>query len=1065
LQHPLIVVCSVIGFRATMSVWDVPHHRDDALLYLLTRFSPRCTSTRVIKALANFEVGDACGKPTPLQAGTATTQLTHSYRGYHKFFKQTGERASKLMTTTLDYYEHTKHEIRFGLRAVYDIAYEAYYRGIRYENEIDMSAVKTFTSRLVRNALTAGHWSPNGIAATIKNTESVFDKKSHMLHLLQSAATFDHLLSFANLAEYQDASSKAARDALPMPSTADAKFANKLNFGKPWTARIVNGVIFLEKNSAKNPTVYVLIPKDIHRLTDLLNAMAQTHLYASIETMGECLLDPAGHMVRMLTKILDAMINAPNPNKVARYFDVLLHSMLASWATDKTTVCVKAMRAKYVKENLHEVRDINADLAWLSCMPKRLALEVSKVYKMLPCPDFDSYAGFAVQCAKQTNKNPWFENPGAGISEADFETWRRYQALLAHGSVPKQVRLSRPLYDNVGAATEFGQETVDRVEQHLVAEAYPSINANQMTWMKMDGLYSMVKFDAVVPECLKDKSLCPSNISPDTMDDIRREVQRWETNYLLTHLKQPRPLTSEQAMTVIHEVVRKYFHMVFFKAETKKDDPRNCYSGQDVARKALSQLEASVFEILKNRRGNANGVADYEVYNSVAYALQGSKDNVLSISFDIAGFSPNLNTAATLSSLRKWSELFADERVSSLHRIFTNGVAVWNHGPIMQTHALQGTDLEGYLGRINTDFHIDVMSYALKILSSRMKSHHSSTIKRWAEFAPHLFVMIDDGLLILQFSAVLGPVSNMPSEVVDYILKVIEEVYAACSMKLSWDKTLVSARVMTFLNEVWVDGNHIANGLRAFLRIRPDRDQIPLDFEGSANRFVAMAQGAIKSGASLVSCLVACAYQLALQLTRVKSMPKEWPKVLADVFMLPTPMGGCAFPSATQLGAAVAGDTDAMACGNIIRIAATIPDFAPLLVKTLDLKAAPNPAITTLRNPSSYNLEAPRLRSTVLPNAITKAMSQFTRNFAIRQLLNLDLNPLAESALQQLGSYATPEAVTRLYKGTPIATVDRLLDKFKRASSVLTIVPRRFMRLARRDIARKVRLVAAFYAQ
>lgn len=1045
-----------------MSVWDIPHHLDDALLHALDRVAKDPLPSHLLRSLADFTVTHVDGFETRLRDGLAYDSLPTRMNQLRSLYEAAGSRHQRAWDYTIAHYEAEAPVIKHGLRAVYDICVAAYRKEFDEPSEIDFKEVSKFMGMVCRNAYTAGHSAQHTSNQVSKLAHSLLRKHDLAAYLFQAARVLDHTLSFSNAPGYVDICELAARRKQPAPYTHLADEARGLHLGARHLVRIVNGTILIEvyedKLTFKQKAWHLLYltPKDIKRTCETLNGIAQTLIYPRLVTMYEPEYDRGKVIQRVLDHIIASMADCPDAGQVARFYDVGLHTLVATWGKDMDQRPLLKMKAKFQEENLSVVGDMNEYLRILRTSDKQTALDAARVYKLLPCPDFDPYVDFATQAGKQANKNKWFHNCAEDVSEEEFENWRNLQAC----------RLAVSSRDAVGAVSIDIDAAIEAVGSKMVMDTADAILAHDdrslplamAPYMDFTGLLPMVELDAIVPDTLKDKSLCPANVQGMAGDEIDASGDRWSSNYLLEHIRTSRPATADECLTRVARTTVPYYHKVFFKPETKKAHARNCYSAQSVCRKALSKVELSVAEYLRLRRGNANGIPDYEVTNDVLEAIQGRDGRYLAISFDISGWSPNMALQATRSSLRKWARLFGDDRVADAHKVLTNGIAVWNHGFIKQSYALNGTDLEGYFGRLNTDYHIDVMTYALHVLSRRMRASEDPVINEWSSFSANLQVMIDDGLLILTWDPPVPLVEAMPARVFDMISNTIEEVYGYCSLKLSWDKTIISGVCMTFLNEVYFNGEHIGNGLRSYIRIRPDRDAIPGDYHERVHRYTAMAQGALKAGAPMIAVVIAMSLQLGMEFDKTKKLPKGWGSPLGSMLFLPTAYSGANMPSITLLGASAGGDSFAVSIGNCQRIAAADAYFKGRLVRQLRHSPVPATPLQTLRDATSVHTTAPRITSSALRQAIATQLPRITKNVEIRALLRLDLHLEAVTILGTLGAMATPEAAHRAYSGSRVHLVDRLLDKFKKANSLAGVLPKKKLRQIEQAAVRSLAL-------
>lgn len=982
-------------------------------------------------------------------------------------YEHTGRRSEKLWHRTIMHYEDAGFTVHWGLRAVYDLCALAYHECYTKPCEIDFREIQHFAARLAYNMYTAGHSSPHIRGAVGKYARDILRRTKKAEYLFQVAAAFDHMLGFSNAPDYAAKCRQARAQHQPAPYTHASEDDRAINLGPYCQVRIVAGTVLCELPASAIPgfcstkVLCYLTMKDVRRVCDTLNGMAQTLLYPRLVALANPGYGKSRCIERALEHIVQSMISAPDPNNVARFYDVALHTLIARWGGDLDTRPLQKMHEKFRDENLKVVGSLDQYLRIFSAASHQEALDGARVYKLLPCPDFNPFSDFAVQAGKQAKKNGWFHNCAPDITLEEFSQWRRLQAIRM--AVSSSDAIGSVVADSDGLVEALGPDEAVGVTDAILARDVQSIPLAAAPHLDPAGLLPMVGLDAIVPETLKDKSLCPAKVSGRPGEPIDASGDTWETNYLLEHMRTPQPMDPDRCLTVVAETSRTHYHKVFFKPETKKANARNCYSAQSLCRKALSKVELSVAHYLRNRKGNANGKPDYAITNSILESIQGYEGRYLAVSFDISGFSPNMACEATRMSLAKWSHLFGDPRVAECHRVLSNGVAVWNHGFIKQSYALNGTDLEGYFGRLNTDFHIDVMTYALHVLQRRMGNSQDQQLRLWSDFSAHLQVMIDDGLLIMRWKGDKPTVDQMPRDVLMFISDTIEEVYAACSMKLSWDKTIISSRCMTFLNEVYIDGRHVGNGLRAYIRIRPERGAVPQDYHEKVNRYVAMSQGAIKSGCPMVAAVIGMGLQLGMDVSRAGRLPRKWGSAFADVCMLPTAYGGANVPSITVLGASAGGDPYMVALGNCLRIADADPRFGGKLLSLINMEPVQCTPLQTLRSPTGVHVEWPALASTALRQAIARRLPKITRNTELRALLRLDLLEEATLILASFGEAITNEAIERAYAGSRVHLVDRLLDKFKKASSLTGVLSKRQIRSVERANQRQLLLVLSKY--
>jgi len=226
----------------------------------------------------------------------------------------------------------------------------------------------------------------------------------------------------------------------PLP---ELEARNKGVWGK-YEIRWYKGVLYLTDPSVDE--VYVLLAQDVERLEKKIMGFGWAGFYYNSYSDKEPEVTQKISVafdltVNYLRKVFNK-IDSRKANFVCRALDVCLYTFLARNATDISDRALKEQEAKYLKEDLGKIIDINEILAPVEGLAYKEALEILHLYKVLPQPDYDIYGAAQRQKDMYSNVSTYgaeVENENTGTYD-DLFRYQKHVMIQAfysrHGVCP-----------------------------------------------------------------------------------------------------------------------------------------------------------------------------------------------------------------------------------------------------------------------------------------------------------------------------------------------------------------------------------------------------------------------------------------------------------------------------------------------------------------------------------------------------------------------------------------------------------------------------------------------------
>jgi hypothetical protein len=701
---------------------------------------------------------------------------------------------------------------------------------------------------------------------------------------------------------------------------------------------------------------------------------------------------------------------------------VAFHVYLARKASDVDERAVREQTLKWKKEDLESVVPLNEILDCAKGLPFSVGMEVLLQYKAFPQPDFDYFGAMYRQQKLYRERKVVADSREKGIHFAGIMLYHKYMMVVTY------FKMNHRCPGVVKSDADFKPW-----HGWYPAGSPVSIPFREVNDIDLNGDFDWIFRTTDTIDMVKDKAICPINIASIKDAKDSRKVPVLQKNYLMNWL-------SRHVQPNLEEL-NKQRESLFYdlkaedKPEAKKPNGRWFFEAHTEARLMQSQYEESVARYCKNCPGSCNGISVAEKtarMNAVAnMPVIGGHTAAMLLSFDIDKFSPTLDIEIHKQIDLQWAEAFGIPELDQAYRIFTDGTIHYVKGSIHHTAPKTGADFEGFAGRKLTFYHCAVMGYCVRILKERKLQQGP------ASFA----CLIDDGLLRLTL-----PIESYEQRKMA-VLSVIEEIYIAACLFISWDKTYVSATFGIFLNEIFFKGRLIQPAMKALLKITAKSDAIVPSLLNEMEMVESTCRGAIAAGAPF--CVT-----YALYAWHITDCIRKWGK-RSDVYALsvkqitkifmPVSLGGLGLTTPLLMGGSIGHTSITEGLGIVRMIALAVPILNKQVESTMNLQILPISERNQVINPLHIQNSLPTLKATRIKRLIERHIQKAISSSVLTQLLTHG-NELDNSYLDlqvRGGAFLPVEVRDSMRRSDPAYAIEQICNKFMLSSTAGSFVPRR----------------------
>lgn len=799
--------------------------------------------------------------------------------------------------------------------------------------------------------------------------------------------------------------------------------------------QIRKGVVFADKTidlyRLKNVSViidrkrkqsYALINKDLTRISQTVRSFALILEYFDFKGVSFSKLEDSHY--RRAKMYLEHIVNTFRKadcitvNKVAQAYDSVYFLWLARIANDLTNINEKHMLDKIADKGLDKIVSPEEVLNFVRDLPIADAGDLLKIYKCIHVPDYCPNSALRKFKDMHYNVNPIAEE---GLY-LEFLEYRKL-AFIRH--------YNRKIGRNPGKVSSTFRLRQEAYEQAKVG----SIKMADVKDIDLRGCLEFRRYESEVIKFVKDKKTAPVEERKIITKTGRTEINEYDENYGLGFLRDEN-MASEQFVKdhfAQGTVYWKHYMKAALKPESKKPDARLFQIGNRYDRLMLSMAEDNVGDFIEGKPGVFIGVDSLRKKRilrdstSLLRTMDHGSTDQLIISFDLKSFSPNFNPRAKKDLYDFWAEKFNEPAISAAFDVFGSGISYMDKFNLHWMYNLQGNDIEGFSARMNTDWHVDLMAFSIK------KLKELKLVKREAFLA----CLIDDGLLKLTFD------EELTLEKSQEIMSVIERVYAAASMKISYDKTLISKKVGVFLNEVVYSGTIVDLGCKAYMKIGPDKKNPLASFTDEIGEIFANAQGAVNSGANWFGCYYRYIKEVVKSRCTWDRFDNSSPELDSVKFFAPVGFGGYGVNPLITLASNESFSQHTTGLSVLRNIAIRYPNRRKFIVQILNTEKSEISSRAFLRSPGTIRIEGPILSSKRYLSETEKYVMDITRNPVVKDAVDhmneksLDVLATAFRATASVNAMV----VFNAYAATPEYLLDNIVMKFASSSTIADLLP------------------------
>lgn len=909
-----------------MSVWKFPVYRDNAFQALARNIGILPETVDALKTVLNFELEEDLVLPWGyvMKKGTFADALPESGDDAVKVLKWLRQGKAVRPNAALAKIFDKRKRVVHGLQATLRFSVQMHNRAVLKGK--DPVLTDSFILGLVKIVSWVGKHSPGDI--DYRGDEFMLKLYKHVVPHWEQFRSLSKIANSYSMKSYQQDWSQA-RDRLQVPKDLRTKEVNKLGVDKAYP---MNGLLILEKNDI----IYVLTRSDIDRIERFIKGIGQALYY--MDTYGNIKPEHRALLMGKTESYVNFMkdgikrANHDNINRLCRAFDVAYHIALANFSIDVSTEALNDQLAKVANENLTELIDPVRVANLTQDLPIKDSLELLQIYKVLPQPDFDYFHAMERQKRLYSTQNVIQD-------QRMFESIMRHHKLLMVKAFFARHKICPGVIRTPNIEEDWAQN-------------YPNVHPDQIPVSLVDAID--FKGDFVYRhhvldnwELVKDKAICPLMV--DNVKDSMglNRLPRMVKNQLMDYVTRPEPVS----IKAIHSNWDSTFFDVKCddKPEAKKPHGRLFMEAHTDVRLALSEYEQSVAKYGQYMPGFMQGKGIREkqkMMNFVTeYIAEFEEANHVFFSFDVDKFSPRLPLQVHKELDKMWAEAFGVPVLANMSDIFTKGKMHYIKGPIHSILEKSGNDFEGFAGKKLTFYHLAVMHAA------HAKMQEAGWVTNKARYA----AQIDDGVMRL---VVYNAEKNVKK-----IREFMDKHWLDAGIALSWDKTLISRKMVVFLNDIRYQNRSIQQGIRAFVKVNNISDSPVKNLIADVEYLVSVVRGAIVAGSTLINLLFLMCYC-------VKDLLVKWgPKDLqlsnshAVWCIAPVALGGLGIPNLLAMCGSLEYNALQAGVAGLYVLMKTRPATKPLVMHILSRKMRSPTIEHSVANGNQIRREQPILRS------------------------------------------------------------------------------------------------------
>jgi hypothetical protein len=691
-------------------------------------------------------------------------------------------------------------------------------------------------------------------------------------------------------------------------------------------------------------------------------------------------------------------------------------------------------------ERLDGICDLERYMTITRGLKPEARLMVALIYKWMPPPDFDATKSLGVM--RDYHTNPRKSGLDETASDEDVE-------------IARQVLIERKM----NLAWTFKAKNGKWPDTLTMKRSHPTL-AEIIAWDPSGTLvYKPYRKDIV--STVKDKATVPKY----KQDYLSARYELTDRSYLLWFMKNRDEVDTEAWLKdyANSDLAESRYVGVAYKPESQKVDSRMFYLAPPKQRVLLSELESNIASIAEFYPGSLMGTgsaARRKVLDTIMDTTVPAADfdamidfTTVTITFDLTKFSARAAYSITENYTQFWADVFAIPELASLATIGCKGAVCHAKFGLDMEYQNQGADLEGFRGRLMTLMHVDVLSAATR--SARRKGYITGKAV--------LGAFIDDGGLKVN---VVG-VGDQFRANLDSLLAEMANTYRAMGQDMNPSKATISLIGGDLLSETYYKGVRIPTGIKAAAKMHPNYENAAASIVEELDTFFAIAQGMVKEGSQW-----APAYTMYIE-AAIKSILR-WSKkqrlnmdldALAIGMLTPKSFGGFGLQPLQGLVSTNTTTMTAEGLGMMNRLARSKSPISLKVKKMMNKGIVRRDNLSIFRDPlrirsNTSVLVENRLLMRTMAWLEDKGgeLANFSEELKDRSAVT-HAKALADVLIIRGQPIVSPPVLARVWKTTPLCYIESILGKFKRSSTIISLMGESVMRSIRKANLRDLEAV------
>jgi len=784
-------------------------------------------------------------------------------------------------------------------------------------------------------------------------------------------------------------------------------------------------MILYQEAYGKSTTVYILDYAAQARLYQLSASLMYVDMYAGVFSVTGKQYDIKTASDKYLKHIITNFKNVTPSNAqilckcYKKSYDIFL-AILAGRANKAGAI---KLVEEYTNSTMNDLVPLKEVLAICYSVDVKHSMEIARLFKVLPAPDYDMGQCVSELYKKHMNPVPHSDinapyqprNSSRKVEVPTFEGLRLYMRYLW-----------------ISYHTEIKKIAIGSVKAEYMKEAWVLDYTTKAKLPPVDDLEWVDKIDltATAPYItdtkdsvlnLKDKVLC--------YDSLEENMQLIDPNPMLRS-QVTRLLVDDKIENFMPDPYLNFEHVhrIAPKPEAHKDVARMFFIGNLKGRRTLAEVEHNIGWVCRELPGYAIGKSVAELKTRM-HELSTVPDNfgAIFLNTDVEGWSPRMNSHIQQMSLNFWAELFARPAIANYGRIWLDSEVVMNKNGFMAHYTNKSANFEGYNGKMLTYMHLAVIAYATRIARQRIPEISPASI----------LAFIDDVA-----ARVICPKDKV-AEITPIYYDSLNAVYEAVGLKLDRFKSIVSNTMSVFLNEIYLSGAHLTYGSRAAVRIgtiiRSGTDTIVDMIEATR----AAAEGMIKAGAPHYTAYAIFAINIAW--THFKWDPGAPLANTKFAFFqfVPRIFGGYGIATVLTIASNLASNPVTEGIAIIQEISHIYPDFAPLFKYVISSNMVEKSDTQILLNTGGLASSRAIINNGRTARDVERAITKFIDTSAIGDVLRMATSIKVDEFAHEMveaNNVLDVHTMTKFVASTPIDILRAVSRKFKSSQSIKSLI-------------------------